>query len=157
MMRMMPTIAMRDLVAARNFDSYSISALKIVGQKINEARAAVERWESAAKRKLLSTEICQFFVIFYDEFFQPPVKWPVEFRGWKYNYFIWLITLLSGFCRGRGGDCQHKRRGEPHRIKGVAPHFSLRRLIDKSLFTSMQHWSGAVMCPASHDGFSVKG
>jgi hypothetical protein len=23
-----------------------------------------------------------------------------------------------------------------------------RRLIDKSFFTLMQHWSGAVMCPA---------
>jgi hypothetical protein len=32
-----------------------------------------------------------------------------------------------------------------------------RRLIDKSFLTLMQHWSGAVMCPASHDGFSVKG
>jgi hypothetical protein len=31
-----------------------------------------------------------------------------------------------------------------------------RRLIDKSFFTLMQHWSGAVMCPASHDGVSVK-
>jgi hypothetical protein len=26
----------------------------------------------------------------------------------------------------------------------------------KHFLTLMQHWSGAVMCPASHDGFSVK-
>jgi hypothetical protein len=36
-------------------------------------------------------------------------------------------------------------------LAGRLPHLSVmsgRRLIDKRFFTSMQHWSGAVMYPA---------
>jgi hypothetical protein len=42
-----------------------------------------------------------------------------------------------------------KRLGSPY-VSGRSRHWVMcgRRLIDKSFLTLMQHWSGAVMCPA---------
>jgi len=36
----------------------------------------------------------------------------------------------------------------PNKRVGMRPAAAYVRLIDKSFFTLMQHWSGAVMCPA---------
>ena len=104
--RMLPTIAMRDLMAASFVDDLvgpSVFADKIIGCKINDTKRCRPACRAAKHQQvLLPTETLQVFKIIYEELLDLAGERLVIFSRREMivvQYpFVWLITL-GGFCR----------------------------------------------------------
>jgi hypothetical protein len=77
----------------------------------------------------------------------PAIAGPSRYRRRKFA--AGEVDVLSTQLREFPHQMQRRsNRTLPTRVRWQLRVMCGRRLIDKSFFTLMQHWSGAVMCPA---------